>query len=376
MSERIWLSPPDMGPRERELLLDAFDSNWIAPLGPHVDGLEAELAVACGRTHAAALASGTAAIHLGLRAMGVGPGDIVITASQTFAATTNAIVHCGAIPVLIDSDPGRWTMDPALLHEALTDCARRDERVGAVLPVDLYGQCADHAAIAAIAASHGVPVLVDAAEALGSVEDGAPAGSQGVAAILSFNGNKIITGSGGGALVTDDEALAAKVRFYATQAREPARHYEHREIGHNERMSNLVAAVVRGQLENLPAKVARRRAIFTTYRDAFADIAGITFPATPAGSEPNRWLTVIEVDGERTRDQVLDALGAEDIEARPTWKPMHQQPVYAKARMFGGAVSEAAFARGLCLPSGSSLTESQQARVISSIRRVVAEGSP
>jgi dTDP-4-amino-4,6-dideoxygalactose transaminase len=197
MSERIWLSPPDMGPRERELLLDAFDSNWIAPLGPHVDGLEAELAVACGRTHAAALASGTAAIHLGLRAMGVGPGDIVITASQTFAATTNAIVHCGAIPVLVDSEPGRWTMDPALLHEALTDCARRDERVGAVLPVDLYGQCTDHAAIAAIAASHCVPVLVDAAEALGTVEDSAPAGSQGIAAILPFNGNKIITGSGG-----------------------------------------------------------------------------------------------------------------------------------------------------------------------------------
>ena len=281
VGERIWLSAPDVGPRERELLLDAFDSNWIAPLGPHVNALEDELAAVTGRQHCAALASGTAALHLGLKAMGVGRGQVVVTASQTFAATANAVVHCGATPWFVDSEPDRWSMDPALLNEALTTAAAEGHEVGAVVPVDLYGQCADHAAIAEVAAKHGVPVFTDAAESLGAAEHGAPAGSHGVAAVVSFNGNKIITGSGGGALVTDDEELAERVTFLATQAREPARHYEHTVVGHNERMSNLIAAVIRGALEHLPKKVERRRAIHQRYRDAFADLDGLRFPTTP-----------------------------------------------------------------------------------------------
>lgn len=371
MADRIWLSPPDVGLRERELLLDAFDSNWIAPLGPHVDGLEEELAAATGRQHAAALASGTAALHLGLLAMGIGPGDLVVTASQTFAATANAVVHCGATPVFVDSEADRWTMDPALLDVALTTLAEEGTPAAAVIPVDLYGQCADHDRIAEVAARHDAVVFSDAAEALGAVERGEPAGSHGRAAVLSFNGNKIITGSGGGALVTDDEDLADRVRFLATQAREPARHYEHEVVGHNERMSNLVASVIRGQLEQLDGKVARRREIHARYRDALADRADVRFPVTPDGSEPNRWLTVIEVAGPDVRDHVLDTLADEQIEARPTWKPMHLQPVYAEHRMFGGAVGEAAFDGGICLPSGSSLTDADQDRVVDAVERAL-----
>jgi len=367
VGERIWLSPPDVGPRERELLLDAFDSNWIAPLGPHVDGLEEELAAATGRQHCAALASGTAALHLGLKAMGVGPGDVVITASQTFAATANAVVHCGATPVFVDSEAERWTMDPALLDIACKTAQEQGQRIGAIIPVDLYGQCADHDAIAEVAQRHDVPVLSDAAEALGADEHGAPAGSHGHAAVLSFNGNKIITGSGGGALVTDDEQLAERVTFLATQAREPARHYEHKVVGHNERMSNLIAAVIRGGLEQLGQKVARRRELHARYRDALADRADVRFPTTPDGSEPNRWLTIIQVADEQVRDRVLDALAEQDIEARPTWKPMHLQPVYAEHTMYGGEVCEAAFATGICLPSGSSLTDADQDRVIAGV---------
>jgi dTDP-4-amino-4,6-dideoxygalactose transaminase len=371
VADRIWLSPPDVGPRERELLLDAFDSNWIAPLGPHVDALEAELAAATGRQHCSALASGTAALHLGLVAMGVGPGDVVITASQTFAATANAVVHCGATPVFVDSEAERWTLDPALLDLACTTAREQGQRIGAVIPVDLYGQCADHATIAEVAARHDVPVLDDAAEALGATEHGRPAGSQGLAAAISFNGNKIITGSGGGALVTDDRELAERVTFLATQAREPARHYEHEVVGHNERMSNLIAAVIRGGLEHLPQKVARRREIHARYRDALADRADVRFPTTPEGSEPNRWLTVVQVADEETRDRVLDAMQAASIEARPTWKPMHLQPVYAGHTMYGGAVSEAAFATGICLPSGSSLTDGDQDRVVTTLQRTL-----
>lgn len=372
MGERIWLSAPDVGPRERELLLDAFDSNWIAPLGPHVNALEDELAAVTGRQHCAALASGTAALHLGLKAMGVGRGQVVVTASQTFAATANAVVHCGATPWFVDSEPDRWSMDPALLNEALTTAAAEGHEVGAVVPVDLYGQCADHAAIAEVAAKHGVPVFTDAAESLGAAEHGAPAGSHGVAAVVSFNGNKIITGSGGGALVTDDEELAERVTFLATQAREPARHYEHTVVGHNERMSNLIAAVIRGALEHLPKKVERRRAIHQRYRDAFADLDGLRFPTTPVGSEPNRWLTIVEVADEATRDHVLDALAAQDIEARPTWKPMHLQRVYANHRMFGGEVSAAAFDRGICLPSGTGMSDDDQQRVITAVTAALA----
>jgi dTDP-4-amino-4,6-dideoxygalactose transaminase len=368
VNQRIWLSPPDVGPRERELLLDAFDSNWIAPLGPHVDGLETELAAATGRQHGAALTSGTAALHLGLTAMGVGPGDIVITASQTFAATANAVVHSGATPVFVDSEAERWAMDPALLDIALTTAAAEGQRVGAVVPVDLYGQCADHERISEVAARHDVPVLSDAAEALGASERGVPAGSHGHAAIVSFNGNKIITGSGGGALVTDDKQLAERVTFLATQAREPARHYEHRVVGHNERMSNLIAAVIRGGLEQLPQKVARRRELHVRYRDALEDRVDVSFPTTPDSSEPNRWLTIIQVADAQVRDHVLDTLAAQDIEARPTWKPMHLQPLYAEHRMYGGEVSEAAFATGICLPSGSSLTDADQDRVIAAVR--------
>lgn len=368
MNDRIWLSPPDMGPRERALLLDAFDSNWIAPLGPHLEALEVELAAASARDHCAAVASGTAALHLGLRALGVQPDDLVMTSTQTFVATANAVVHAGARPVFIDSEPERQTMDPGLLDIACKEVRAEGRKIGAILPVDIYGQCANYEAIEEVASAHDTPVLADAAGSLGSREHGRPAASNGTAAIVSFNGNKIVTGSGGGAVLTDDAALAARVRFLATQAREHHRHYEHETVGYNERMSNLIAALIRGGLARLPEKLAQRGAIHERYRDALEGHSGVSFPLTPSNSQPNRWLTVIHVTSEGARDRILDTLDSRGIEARPTWKPMHLQPVYADARRYGGDVAEQAFRTGICLPSGSTMTPEQQNLVIAGIK--------
>ena len=364
---RVYLSPPDVGARERALLLDAFDSGWIAPLGPHVDAFEAELAAQVGVPHAAALSSGTAALHLALRLLGVGAGDEVLTSTLTFAATANAVTYVGARPTFLDVTPATWQLDPDLLAEVLDERARSGRLPAALVTVDLYGQCSDYDRILPLCERHGVPVIEDAAEALGATYRGRPAGSFGHAAAFSFNGNKIITTSGGGMLVSRDEVLIAGARHLATQAREPAPHYEHTQIGHNYRMSNLLAAVGRGQLQGLDEKLAARRRINATYREAFADRDGLE-PMPIAGyGEPSCWLTCLTVDPARfgsDREQIRLALEARDIEARPVWKPMHLQPVYAEAEVIGGQVSAALFADGLCLPSGSNLTEAEQAEVI------------
>ncbi|MCB9662873.1 MAG: aminotransferase class I/II-fold pyridoxal phosphate-dependent enzyme [Alphaproteobacteria bacterium] len=367
---RIWLSPPHLDGRERALLLDAFDSNWIAPLGPHVDAFEAELGAWVEGRAVAALSSGTAALHLALILAGVQPGDRVVTSTFTFAATVNAIRYVGAEPVLVDAEPVGWTMDVDLLEEALAWCAATGRPARAVLPVDLYGQVCDHPAIEARAAAAGAVVIEDAAEALGSTRGGRLAGSFGAFAALSFNGNKIITTSGGGALVAADSELAARARFLGSQAREPAPHYEHEHVGYNYRLSNLLAAVGRGQLERLHAKIATRQEHHAHYTATLGTVEGLEVMQALPGTVPNAWLTCITLDPVRLgvdREAVRLHLAGLDIEARPVWKPMHQQPVFRDARAFLGGVSDAAFEVGLCLPSGSSLTEVDRARVVDAV---------
>ena len=368
--DRIFLSPPHMSGRERELLLDAFDSNWIAPLGPYVDALESEFATLVGTGQAVALSSGTAALHLSLLMMGVGDGDEVLTSTFTFAATTNAITYVGARPVLIDSDRATWNMDPNLLEDELRDCARRNRLPKAVIVVDLYGQCADYEPIRQICAQYEVPIIEDAAEALGASYDGRSAGTFGVLGVFSFNGNKIITSSGGGMLVCDSDYLATRARFLATQSRDPAPHYQHSQIGYNYRMSNLLAAVGLGQLRVLEDRVAARRANFDFYREALADSPGIDFMPEPQRCRSTRWLTCITIDPGRfgaTSEEVRLALENANIESRPTWKPMHLQPAFAACRTRGGEVAEDIFRYGLCLPSGSSLTAEDRLRVVDQI---------
>ena len=364
---RIFLSPPHVGPDERRLLLEAFDSNWIAPLGPHVEGFEREVAARCGVAHAAALSSGTAGLHLALLILGVGPGDEVLTSTLTFAATANAITYVGAAPVFVDASPESWTLDPALVAEELEACARRGKLPRAVITVDLYGQCADHDPIRAACARHGVALIEDAAEGLGASYKGRPAGSLGDLAVLSFNGNKIITTGGGGMLLSDRKEWVERARFLSTQAREPAPHYEHETIGFNYRLSNLLAAVGRGQLAHLEEKVAARRRNFELYRQALAGRPGIDFMPEPEWGRSNRWLTCLTIDPALAgvdRERVRLRLAQDDIEARPVWKPMHLQPVFRACRARGGAVSARLFERGLCLPSGSSLSDAERARVL------------
>ncbi len=367
MSERIYLSPPDMTKKEREALLAAFDSNWIAPLGPEVDAFERELAARAGVDAAAALSSGTAALHLALVLLDVGPGDEVWTATMTFAATANAIRYVGATPVFIDSEPETWNLDPARLREALREASRRGALPKALIAVDLYGQCADYDAILAACDEHGVVVIEDAAEALGATYRERPAGSFGAVGVFSFNGNKVITTSGGGALVSNDDMLVERARHLASQARQPVAHYEHEEVGYNYRLSNLLAALGRAQLSRLDALIDTRRKINQRYRRAFEEIDGITFLSETPGRRSNCWLTCILLDESRlgaTPDQVRRHLEAQNIEARPVWKPMHLQPAYRDCRGVGGEVAEGLFRRGLCLPSGSTLSTEMQQRVI------------
>ncbi len=369
--ERIYLSPPHVGEQERKLLLDAFDSNWIAPLGPHVDAFEAEVARRVGVAQAAALSSGTAGLHLGLRLLGVESGDEVMTATLTFAATAYAITYVGARPAFVDADPATWQLDPDLLATELASRAAEGRLPAALITVDLYGQCADYDRILGVCTKYGVPVIEDAAEALGATYRGRSAGSFGVLAVFSFNGNKIITTSGGGMLVADDAQLVQRARFLATQAREPTPHYEHATIGHNYRLSNLLAAVGRGQLDSLDDKVAARRRVNARYRQELGDLSGIGFMPAADYGQPNCWLTCVTIDSTTfgaTAGDVRLHLAASDIEARPLWKPMHLQPVFEGAPVVGGHVAADLFARGLCLPSGSSLTEEQQRRVIEGVR--------
>jgi pyridoxal phosphate-dependent aminotransferase EpsN len=377
-NRRIYLSPPHLDGRERELLLQAFDSNWITTLGPEVDAFESEICALTGLGHAAALSSGTAALHLALLMLGVGPGDDVLCSDLTFVASANAVVYVGAAPVFIDSERATWDMDPGLLEEELRDRGAKGRRMPkAAIVVDLYGQCADYGRILGICADHGVPVIEDAAEALGATYRGRAAGNFGVIGIFSFNGNKIITTSGGGMLVSNDPEYVCRARFLSTQARDRAPHYQHSQIGYNYRMSNLLAAVGRGQLARLPEKIVGREKIGTVYREALADTPGIEFMPVSGEGKPNFWLTVILVDPKAfgaDREAVRLALEAENIESRPVWKPMHLQPVFEGCRVRGGGVSEEIFEKGLCLPSGNGLGSSDQGRIIEVIRRVRGAG--
>jgi dTDP-4-amino-4,6-dideoxygalactose transaminase len=365
---RIYLSPPDTGLTDQAALNRAFEGGWIAPLGPEVDAFEAELALVCNRSHGVALSSGTAALHLALLLVGVGEDDRVLVSSLTFSATLNAIRYVGARPVLIDSTAESWNMDPDLLAEAL-----ESGEYAVCIPVDIYGQCADYSAIVPLLAGHGVPLLSDAAEALGATHKREPAGSFGAMAALSFNGNKIITTSGGGAMVTDDAEWADKARWLSTQARDPAPHYQHSSIGYNYRLSNLLAALGRSQLSDLKRRVDIRRAHNNFYREALGDLPGVEFMPEAAGNRSTFWLTTFTIDPTLAgvdREAVRLHLESLDIEARPVWKPMHLQPVFADCEVYGGAVSQRLFEQGLCIPSGSSLTGSQRDRVVTEIRSV------
>lgn len=360
---RIYLSPPHLSGRELELLEEAVDSNWVAPLGPQVDAFERELAEVVGVPHALALSSGTAALHLALIVLGIGAGDEVACSSLTFSASANPVVYVGATPVFVDARADTWTIDPELLDRTLGE----RPQVRALVAVDLYGQCCDYDALTEICERRGVALVQDAAESLGASYRGAPAGGQGALAAFSFNGNKVITTSGGGMLVSRDEQLIAHARKLSTQAREPAPHYQHTELGFNYRLSNLLAAVGRAQLEVLDDRVEARRRINARYRELLAGAPGISFMPEARYGRSNCWLTCILVDPDEAgtdRETIRRALEVEDIEARPLWKPMHLQPFFAGAPTAGGDVSASLFERGLCLPSGSALTETDQARVV------------
>ncbi len=373
MSEhkRIYLSPPHLGTLERVYVEEAFATNWIAPLGPNVDAFERELAEEVGAGHVAALSSGTHALHLALLMAGVGPGDEVLVSDLTFVASVNPILYLGATPVLIDCELESWNMDPALAAEAIEARVKAGKKPKALVLVHLYGQSADIDPILAACQAHDIPMIEDAAEALGATYKAGKPGAFGVSGVFSFNGNKIITTSGGGALVSDDEALIQRARKLATQARESAAHYEHTEIGFNYRMSNICAGIGRGQLSTLGERVNARRAIFDRYVAGLGDLAGITFaPEAPWGRH-SRWLSCMVFDPAAfgcDREVIRQTLEAHNIESRPLWKPMHMQPLYRGAAMVGPGLGARLFERGLCLPSGSSLTTDEQDRVIALVR--------
>jgi len=362
-----------MGRNEEKYVAEAFESNWIAPLGPNVDLFEKAIAGRLGEgVSVAALSSGTAAIHLGLKLLGVGRGDEVLCQSFTFSASANPIVYLGARPVFIDSEPGTWNLSPALLEEAIKDRLARGKKPKAIVAVHLYGMPYQVEAIHEIASRYGIPVLEDSAEALGSTYKGVPCGTLGEIGILSFNGNKIITTSGGGALVSKDRELRNRAVFLATQARDEAPHYEHSAIGHNYRMSNVLAGIGRGQMEVLDDRVAARRANFDFYTRQLRHLDGIEFLKEPEGFYSNRWLTCILTPSYDVREQIRLALQEEDIESRPLWKPMHLQPVFHEEPAYEDGTSEALFARGLCLPSGSNLREEDLSRITDLISKIIS----
>lgn len=372
MSFDILLSPPHLGHEEADLLAEALASNWIAPVGPMVDRFEEEFARAMGARHAVAVSSGTAALHLALHSLGIGPSDEVAVSTLTFIGSVGPIVHRGATPVFIDSEPGTWNMDPALLERALME----RPHIRAVVLVHLYGQSADVDAIVAICARRGIPLIEDAAEAAGTLYKGRQVGNDGSVGYFSFNGNKIITTSNGGMLVTANAERADHVRKLATQAREPAPHYEHREIGYNFRMSNVLAALGVAQLAKLPQRVVARRRNFAYYQQHLGDLPGLAFmPESPFG-RATRWLTVLTIDSLRAqidREVLRLALAAARIESRPVWKPMHQQPALQRYPAYLSGVADTLFSTGLCLPSGSSLSESALERIVAVTRSLWAE---
>lgn len=368
--KRILLSVPHMGGMEQSFVHQAFASNWLSTVGPNLTAFEEEFEEYVGRP-AVAVASGTAAIHLGLRLLGVGPGDTVVCSTLTFAASANPVRYLGAEPIFIDSDFATWNMDPYRLEEALRHASRNGTLPKAVVVVHLYGQCADMDPIRAICAGYNIPVLEDAAEALGATYKGKRAGTLGEVAAFSFNGNKIITTTGGGMLVARDLSQVEKARFWSQQARDPGLAYQHSELGYNYRMSNVLAGIGRGQLQVLDLRVAQRRAIAFRYRDALADLPGIALmPQAPYGLNTN-WLSCFLIDEQAfglSRDAMIAALDAAGVESRPVWKPMHLQPLYEHCGRFGGEVAEDLFLRGICLPSSSSLMEDDQLRVVNAIR--------
>lgn len=368
---RIFLSPPHMSGNEQKYINEAFETNWIAPLGPNVDAFEKELAEYIGSKGAAAVSSGTAAIHLALRLLDVQQGDRVFCSSLTFIASANPILYQGAEPVFIDSEPDTWNMSPLALERAMEAAKKEGKLPKTVVVVNLYGQSAKMDEILAICNHYQVPVVEDAAESLGSTYKGKKSGTFGKFGIYSFNGNKIITTSGGGMLVSDDVEALQKARFLATQARDPAPHYQHSQVGYNYRMSNIVAGIGRAQLEVLDERVKARRAIFDRYVQALGDIEGIHFMPELEGTMSNRWLTTLTIDQQAlgmTPMDIINALAAENIEARPVWKPLHLQPLFDGVQYYpheeGWSVSDELFANGICLPSGSSMTAEEQNRVI------------
>ncbi|TXE11652.1 pyridoxal phosphate-dependent aminotransferase [Seonamhaeicola algicola] len=362
---RIYLSSPHMGGTERQYVNEAFDTNWIAPLGPNVNGFEDAIKGYLGNTkHVAALSAGTAAIHLALQLLDVGAGDEVLCQSFTFSASANPIVYQGATPIFIDSEADTWNMCPALLEAAIKDRLAHNKKPKAIIAVHLYGMPYNADAINAVAKAYDIPVIEDSAEALGSTYKGQPCGTLADMGILSFNGNKIITTSGGGALITNTQAMKDKAVFLATQARDDAPHYQHSAIGYNYRMSNVVAGIGRGQMEVLDDRVAARRHNYDVYKHQLSHLENITFLEEPAGFFSNRWLTCIKTDSFETREAIRLALLADDIESRPLWKPMHTQPVFKDCVHYTNGVSEDLFEKGLCLPSGSNLTPNDLERIL------------
>jgi dTDP-4-amino-4,6-dideoxygalactose transaminase len=374
MNPKIWLSSPHMGGNELKYVNEAFETNWVAPLGPNVNAFENDLSQYLGIKHCAALVSGTAAIHLALILLGVNQGDEVICQSFTFSATANPIIYQGATPVFVDSESETWNMDPELLEKAIKERLRKGKKPKAIIVVHLYGMPAKMDEIMSIAERYEIPIIEDAAEALGSKYKDKFCGTFGCMGILSFNGNKIITTSGGGALISNNNDFIQKSRFLATQARDNAPHYQHSHIGYNYRMSNVVAGIGRGQLEVLNLRIEQRRANNKFYREMLDGKRGITFHTETTNSFSNYWLTSIIIDSKVTgitREDLRKGLEADNIESRPLWKPMHLQPVFSGAPAYTNGFSEHAFENGLCLPSGSNLTNDDKSRIANQIRKIL-----
>ncbi len=375
MNPKIWLSSPHMGGTELNYIHEAFDTNWVAPLGPNVDNFEKDIATYLKEdVHVAALSSGTAALHLALVLAGVQAGDEVICQSMTFSASANPIAYLGATPVFVDSEADTWNMSPALLEQAIQDRIAKGKTPKAIIPVHLYGMPAKINEIQAIADKYGIAIIEDAAEALGSHVDGKMCGAYGTISALSFNGNKIITTSGGGALVAHSKELTQKATFLATQARDAAPHYEHSHIGYNYRMSNICAGIGRGQMEVLAKRVEQRRAVYNRYYEKMKNLKCVSFVDEPAGYFSNRWLSTILIDPASgvTRETLRLAFEQDNIESRPLWKPMHMQPIFADAPFYGDGTSERLFRDGLCLPSGSNLTDADFERIFKVIDTIFA----
>lgn len=376
MEKRIYLSPPHMGGLERDYVSEAFATNWISPLGPNVDAFEQELADYVGAGGAVALSSGTAGIHMALRLLGVGPGDTVFCSTFTFVASASPILYQGASPVFIDSEPASWNMSPEALERALRDAHASRKLPKAVVIVNLYGQSADMEPLLALCDHYGVPVVEDAAESLGATYRGKASGTFGRFGVYSFNGNKIITTSGGGMIVSDDADALRRAKYLATQAREAAMHYQHSEAGYNYRMSNVLAGIGRGQLRVLEQRVAARRTVFDRYCEQLGCLDGVSFMPEPAYGSANRWLTAMTIDPDAagvSPVRIVEALDARNIEARLLWKPLHLQPLFRDCPYYAHrereSVSESLFRQGVCLPSGSGLTVEEQFRVIECVRQ-------